>query len=200
MATSDPERKRGRLWLTVGEIAAVLAVAIAALNYWDSHREHVAEARRDAAQAQQASLASALLLEAEVQAGGRQLALKTVAPGQVIQSQRYLFPRGILDHAMEVTAAAPRIDAGWIAPGLAKALDAAHAKGEGEARAPVAIVTTYLENGVSREDRSIYLIGFAWKRHFLGGRDITLQGVAFRGRQSSGDLQAAVDKAWKAPA
>jgi len=199
VAPSEEPRRR-RLWLTIGEGAAILAVAIAALNYWDSHRQHVDEARRADAQARQASLASSLVLVASVQSGGRELALRTVEPRQVIESQRYVFPRAILDHPVEVTAAAPRIDAGWIAPGVAKALDSAHAKGAGAARAPVAIVTTYLENGETRQDRSLYLIGYAWKRHFLGGREITLQGIAFRGRQSAGDLQAAVDRAWKAPA
>ena len=194
------EKRRGRLWLTIGEIVAVVSLVIAGLSYWDSHRAHLDEARRDATQARQASLGQALVLEAQVEAGGRRLALKPVDPAQVIQSQRYEFAHQVLDHPVEVTAAAPGIDAGWIAPGLAKALDAAHAKGDGSARTPVGVVTTYLENGESREDRSIYLIGYSWKRHFLGGREITLQGVAFRARHAAGDLQSAVDAAWKSPA
>jgi len=193
------EKRRGRLWLTIGEVVAVIGLIIAALSYWDSHRAHLDEARRDAAVAQQASLGQALVLEAQVEAGGRRLALKPVDSAQVIQSQRYEFAHQVLDHPVEVTAAAPGIDAGWIAPGLAKALEAADAKGDGSARMPVGVVTTYLENGVSREDRSIYLIGYAWKRHFLGGREITLQGVAFRARRAAGDLQAAVDAAWRSP-
>jgi hypothetical protein len=197
--SDTPERRRGRLWLTLGEGVAVVAVIIAGLNYWDSHRARIDEARRDATQAQQASMAQVLVLQAQVASGGRLLALKPVDPGQVIQSQRYVFPRAVLDHAVDVTAAAPGIDAGWIAQGLARALDTGHVKGEGRARVPVAVVTTYLESGQSKEDRSIYLVGYAWKRRFLGGRDISLQGIAFRGRTGAGDPQAAVDRAWTPP-
>jgi hypothetical protein len=188
------ERKRGRLWIGVGEAAAVIAVIIAGLNYWDSRREHADQARRDAAQAQQAGLAESLVLTAAPQDGGRRLALRPADAGQVIQSQRYLFPAAVLDHPMDVTAAAPSIEAGWIAGGLSKALDQRHAKGEGRGRVPVGVVTTYLANGQQREDRAVYLVGYAWKGRLFGGRAITLEGVAFVRRAS--DLPAAVEHAW----
>ena len=198
MATPEsPERKRGRLWLTIGEVAAVLGLVIAALNYWDSHRERLDEARREAAQATQASRGPAFVLEAAPEADGRRLALKAVEPGQVIQSQRYIFPRAVLDHAIEVTAAAPRIEAAWIAPGLDRALAAAHARKSGSGRVPVAVVTAYVEHGETRQDRSLYLIGYGWQGHFLGGRAVSLQGLALQRRQAVGDLQAQVDRLWK---
>lgn len=193
-----PQRRQRRLWLTIGEAAAVLAVLIAGLNYWDSHREHEAETKRDAAQARQSSLAAALALEGEAQSGGRRLALKSVNPGQVIESQRYLFPQDVLDHPVDVTAASPGIDAGWIAPGLVRKLEAAHAPGEGRGRLPVAITTGYLSNGEVRQDRSLYLVGYAWRRRFLHGREITLEGIALRGGIAGSDQQAAVEKAWAA--
>jgi hypothetical protein len=188
------EKKRGRLWIGVGEAAAVIAVIIAGLNYWDSHREHADQARREAAQAQQAGLAEALVLTAAPQDGGRRLAIKPAESSQVIQSQHYVFPTAVLDHPMDVTAAAPAIETGWIAGGLSKALDARHAKGEGSGRMPVGVVTEYLANGAAREDRAVYLVGYAWKGRLFGGRAITLQGLAFVRR--AGDLQAAVDQAW----
>jgi len=199
MAPSDAsERKRGRLWLTIGEAAAVLAVVIAALSYWDTHREHVEEARRAVAQAKAAGAAPAFVLEAAPEAGGRRLALKAVEPRQVIQSQRYIFPGGVLDHVVDVTAAAPRIDSAWIASGLGKALDSAHAKRAGEARLPVAVITAYLQDGDVRQDRSVYLVGYAWRGHLLGGREIDLQGLALQRRQAAGDLQSLVDRLWAA--
>jgi hypothetical protein len=188
------ERKRGRLWLTIGEVAAVLGVLIAGLNYWDSHREHVDEAKRAATQ----PAGPAFVLEASPEAGGRRLAVKSVEPRQVIQSQRFMFPREVLDHAIDLTAAAPEIDAAWIAPGLGKALDAGHEKKAGQARVPVAVVTAYLQNGEVRQDRSVYLIGYAWKGHFLGGREIALQGLALEHRALAGDLQAVLEREWKA--
>jgi hypothetical protein len=193
-----PQRRRGRLWLNIGEAAAVLAVIIAGLSYWDSHREHEAEARREAAQANQSNLATALALEGEAQTGGKRLALKSVNPGQVIESQHYVFPNAVLDHPVEVTAASPGIEAGWIAPGLVKTLDANKAPSKGSGRVPVAITTGYLSNGEVRQDRSLYVVGYAWRERFLHGREITLQGLAFRGRISAPDTQAAVEKAWAA--
>jgi hypothetical protein len=199
MATPDPsERKRGRLWLTIGEAAAVLAVVIAALSYWDTHRQHVEEARREAAQAKAAGAAPAFVLVAAPEAGGRRLALRAVEPRQVIQSQRYIFPSGVLDHVVDVTAAAPRIDSAWIARGLGKALDSAQAKRMGEGRLPVAVITAYLQDGDVCQDRSVYLIGYAWRGHLLGGREIDLQGLALQRRQAAGDLQAVIDRQWAA--
>jgi hypothetical protein len=193
----SPERKRGRLWLTIGEVAAVLGLVIAALNYWDSHREHLDEARREAAQATQASRGPAFVLEAAPEADGRRLALKAVEPGQVIQSQRYIFPGAVLDHAIDVTAAAPRIEAAWIAPGLDRVLAATRAGKSGLGRIPVAVVTAYVEHGETRQDRSLYLIGYGWQRRFLGGRAVSLQGLALQRRQTVGDLQAQVNRLWK---
>jgi hypothetical protein len=195
--TPPPERKRGRLWITVGEGAAVLAVAIAALSFWDSHRQHAADASRAV---QEARARSAFVVRASADAGGNRLDLDPVAPGQVIQSQRYLFPGQVLDHAMEVAAARPQIDQAWIAPGLNRALTAAGVKGDGEARLPVAIVTSYVEDGEARQDSSVYVIGYAWRSRFLGGRQIILQGLALQRRAVAGDLQRQVDRVWKAPA
>ena len=53
--------------------------------------------------------------------GGRRRAAEPSSPStpaQVIQSERYLFPRAVLDHAMEVSAAKPQVDLDWIAGGL----------------------------------------------------------------------------------
>jgi hypothetical protein len=189
------ETKRRRLWIGVGEAAAVIAVIIAGLNYWDAHREHADQVRREAAQAQQAGLAQSLVLTAAPQDGGRRLALKPADSSHVIQSQRYLFPADVSDHPIDVTAAAPAIDAGWIASGISKHLDHAHAKGEGRGRVPVGIVTSYLAGGQPHQDSAVYLVGYAWKSRLFGGRAITLQGVAFVRRASN--LQAAVDAAWR---
>ena len=192
-APPPAERKRGRLWISIGEGAAVLAVVIAALSYWDSHRQHAEEAK---SAAQQAQAQSAFVLRASAVEGGRRLALESVEPRQVIQSQRYYFPTQVLDHAMEVSAARPQIDQNWIAAGLDRVLR--DAKGDGEARLPVAIVTSYVEDGETRQDRSLYVIGYAYRAHFLGGRQIILQGLALQRRAFTGDPQAAVERSWKA--
>ncbi len=193
--TPPPEKKRGRFWLNVGEIAAVLAVIIAGLSYWDSHKQH-AEAAREAAESEKAH--AVVVLRGAADADGRRLALDPVSSAQVIQTQRYIFPTPILDHPMEVTAAKPQIDLEWIREGLNRALDAAHAKKSGEARLPVAIVTTYVEDGDTRVDHSVYLLGYRWHSRFLAGRAITLEGVALERRGVTGDLRAQVDRRWAA--
>jgi glycerol-3-phosphate cytidylyltransferase-like family protein len=199
MAKESPpppsERKRGRFWLNVGESAAVLAVVIAGLSYWDSHKQHV-EADRQAAET--AKVHSAIVLRGEAEADGRRIALDAVGSGQVIQTQRYIFPTAVLDHPMEVSAAKPQIDLDWIAHGLDQSLDATHAKKEGEARVPVAVVTTYVEDGDSRIDHSVYQLGYRWRSRFLGGRQIVLQGIALERRGVIGDLRTVVDRRWAA--
>ena len=193
---SAPARKRGGFWLTVGEVAAVIAVVIAGLNYWESRREH-AEALQRASEAAKAR--SAIVLKGEAEADGRGITLDAVAAGQVIQSQRFVFPAAVRDHPVEITATKPRIELRWVEAGLSHALEAAEVKGAGEARLPVAIITTYVEDGDTHTDQSIYLIGFSYHSRFLMGRQIALQGLALQKRNATGDVQALVNKAWKPP-
>ncbi|MEO8812105.1 MAG: hypothetical protein ABI376_04240 [Caulobacteraceae bacterium] len=192
---SPPSRRRGRFWLTIGEVAAVLAVAIAALNYWDAHRQHAAEERAAGADAR---ARAALVLTATADDKGRHLMIRAMNSAQAIQSQRYIFPTAVLGHPMEVAAARPQIGADWISGGLGHALDEAKVKGAGEAHVPVAIVTTWVEDGETRTDSSLYRIGWSWRPRFLFGRDIVLQGMALIQRGAKGDLRAEVNARWAA--
>ena len=103
----------------------------------------------------------------------------------------------MLDHPQEVVAASPQIDLAWIAPGLIRQLDARRAKATGEGLLPVAIVTTYVEDGQKRTDRSLYDVGYAWRPR-LFGRQIRLRGLSLDQRGMAGDLQAKVDRQWSA--
>ena len=188
-------RKQRRFWLTVGEAAAVLAVIIAGLSFWDSHHER-AQAVQQAQVQDRARLA--LVIRGSAEGGGKQILLEALQPSQAIQSQRYFFPGAILDHAMEVTAARPQIDADWISAGLIRALDETHVQGDGEARLPVGVATIYVEDGETRVDHSLYWVGYAWRSRFIGGRRIVLQGVALEQRGVTADLQASVNRLWAA--
>lgn len=191
--SARPRRERRLSWLTVGEGAAVLAVIIAALSYWDAHREHgVAESQVQS----QARAETAFVLVGSVDGKGREIALRALQSSEAIQSQRLVFPTAVLDHPVDIYAARPRIAADWIAPGLGRALDQGHAKGEGQGRLPVAIVTTYVEGGETRADRSEYAIGYAWRSRFLLGRQISLQGISLVRRGLTDDPQVAVDRRW----
>ena len=90
---------------------------------------------------------------------------------------------------MEVSAAEPQIDLGWIEEGLRKTPRTSKA---GESTVPVAIVTTYVEDGDSRIDTSIYRIGYGWTTGLFGGPKFRLQGIALSRRAVKGDPEALV--------
>jgi hypothetical protein len=189
-SASGPRRRR--FWVNLGEATAVVAVTIAGLNYWDSHREHSKAAQTAQAEAK---ARETLVLKGRAQPDGRRIVLDAAGASQIIQSQRYIFPSAVLDHPVQVTASSPQIDLDWIAAGVTRFLDRRRAKSAGEALLPVAIVTTYVEDGQSHTDRSIYQVGYAW-RPKLFGRAIRLQGLALEQRAVPGDLQARVNRQW----
>jgi hypothetical protein len=116
--------RRQGFWLPAGEVVGVLALLIAALNYWDSHKQHVEDVRRADAQAQaETRVEAAFVNVGEADRDGRYVSLRPLRSTQAIQSQRYRFPSEVLDHPMEITAERPRIAADWIADGLKRALD-----------------------------------------------------------------------------
>ncbi|MHB8284334.1 MAG: hypothetical protein ACYDD1_06630 [Caulobacteraceae bacterium] len=192
--TSQAEQKRQRrFWLTVSEVVGVLALGIAALNFWESHHEHVAAEHHEAMQAQ---AEAAFVMTGAADSAGEKIMIDPLKSAQAIQSQRYVFPTAVLDHEMEVSAARPQIDAAWIEAGLRKSLDAAHVKTAGEARLPVGVITTYVEDGDTRTDSSIYLVGYAYRPKFLTGMKISLQGLSLGRRAVKGDLAAEVNRRW----
>jgi hypothetical protein len=182
-----PKRRQG-FWLTVGEIVAVLALAVAALNYWESHKEHVDEVRQISAEKR---AQAAFVVTGTAVSDGRRIALKSLKSSQAIQSQRYYFPKSILDHAMEVAAAEPQIDLGWIEEGLRKAPRSGKS---GESTLPVAIVTTFVEDGDTRTDTSLYRIGYGWTTGLFGGPKFRLQGIALSRRAVKGDPAGLVER------
>ncbi len=186
MVTEAPKRRQG-FWLTVGEIVGVLALVIAGLNYWDSHKQHVDAVRQTTAEKQ---AEAAFVVTGAADAEGRRIALKSLKSSQAIQSQRYYFPRAVLDHAMEVSAAEPQIDLGWIEDGLRKA---PRTEKSGESTLRVAIVTTYVEDGETRSDTSLYRIGYRWTTGLFGGPKFRLQGISLVRRSLKNDPRTLVE-------
>ena len=84
----------------------------------------------------------------------------------------------------------------WIKRDFRLADNAAKASGEGAL--PVVIVTTYVEDGEMRTDRSLYRIGYAWQSRFLLGRKLTLEGLSLIQRGIAGDPRTLVDRRWAA--
>ena len=184
--TSPPKRRQG-FWLTVGEIVGVLALVIAALNYWDSHKQHAEEVRQTTAEKR---AQAAFVVTGAADADGRRIVLRSMKASQAIQSQRYYFPRAVLDHAMEVSAAEPRIELSWVEDGLRRLPSTRTAK-SGESTVLVAIGTIFVEDGDTRTDTSLYRIGYRWTPRLFGGPKIVLQGIELSRRGIKGDPAAA---------
>ena len=202
MTPSEPELRRSvwwkRKWVTLSEIVAVAALSVAVLGFLDNHRQHaLAQAEKS-----QAVHKDVLVLTGQPVDDGERLVLKPMREAQAVQSQRYLFPRPVLDHPMEVSAAEPQIQSVWVRDGLRRELEAAaKAQGRkplGSGRLPVGVVTTYVEDGETRTDRALYAVGFKAVPGglFAGGPHVILQGLELLQRGVGPDLQARTDARW----
>ena len=200
-----PESKRQgfRFWLTVGEVVAVLGLGLAGLNYWENHRDREQTERQEAEKARTQSR-SVFLMRGEADKDGERVILEPSNPAQVVQTQRYLFPTAVLDHGKEIGAGRLQIDLVWFDDGLKTSLKAARKAGaplpKGEARLPVGVITSYVENGETRTDQSIYRVGYVAEPGLLGAVKLKLLGATLVRRGVTGDVQAAVDAAWRAEA
>ena len=207
---AEPARKRLPLrWLTLGEIVGIMAVTIAALGYWDSHRERAqteqeraAEARQHRAEAQAQARAGALkltfLMTASPQNGGEWLRLASVHPDQVIQTQAVTLPAAVRGDPVQTTGN-PRVEAGWLEGGLARALKARDDK-RLQGRVPMGVVTVFIEDGQPKTDRALYLVGYSLQPRVLRPAKVQLEGMSLVRRGVGDDIQAAVDAAWAASA
>jgi hypothetical protein len=194
VADPQPRRRQG-FWLTAGEVVGVIALIIAGLNLWESHQQRIDESRRAAVSAR---AETAFVATASADRSGAHLVIAPLKPSQAIQSETYTFPADLMAAPREISAGRPQIDAGWIAPGLEAALQAAHVKGSGRGYAPVVIATTYVEDGEQRSDTSLYRVGYAWRPRFLGGEQVRLEGLALVRRGVTGDPRTLLEGRWRA--
>jgi hypothetical protein len=200
--TETPSEKRRRLrFLTVAELVGVAALVIAALGYWDSHRERAqtaqeraAEAQAKKAEARAGALKLSFLMTATPEGSGDRLRLASVHPEQVIQTQAVNFPSEIRGDAVQTTGN-PRIEAGWFEGGLAKAEHARRAKPR-QGRMPVGIVTAFIEDGQPKTDTAIYLVGYSLHSRVLRADKVELEGLSLMRRGVGENVQAAVDGVW----
>jgi hypothetical protein len=203
---SDQRPPRRRLpfrWLTLAETVGILALIIAGLGWWDNHRERVeqdsertATERTAAVQAQREALRSTFLLVGNMGDDGERIRLASAHPDQVIQTQTLVFPAAVRGDPVETTGN-PRIDRSWLEDGLKKADRDRKADAGEERRVPVGVVTTYVEAGETKTDRSIYVVAYNLKTRLLRGATVKLEGVSLLRRGVAGDLKAAVEAAWR---
>jgi hypothetical protein len=190
-----PAQKR-RLWITVSEVVGVLALIVAGLSFWDAHRDRSRGAQQAAVQ-QQAS--SVLVLTGDVDGSGDRIALKPMKSDQAVQSQTLIFPSAIRADPVQIDAAQPRIEKDWVVEGLKKAEDAEKKAGRKpgrEGRLPVGIITSYIQDGVMRTDRSLYRIGYSTSSNLIGVERVKLEGLSLVRRGAGSDLKREVEALW----
>jgi hypothetical protein len=185
--TPAEAKARRRRWLTFAEIATVITLAISIATFWDNHQQRAEERAEKAAAAK--PVLKPLLLTARPEDDGDRLALSANGD-RVIQSQTISFPAA-LDVSPVDTVGNARIEADWFASGLRKALGDARKRG----RVPVAIVTTYIDDGVERTDTAIYDIGHDWRSRLLASDVPVLEGITLVSRGDK-DVQARLDARW----
>jgi hypothetical protein len=203
MADDGARRKRLPLrWLTLAELVGILAVVIAALGYWDAHHERAlteseraAAAREKRAEAQAGALKLTFLMTAAPEGEGDRLRLTAVHPEQVIQTQAISFPHEVRGDAVQTTGN-PRIEAGWFEGGLDRALHERDEKRRQGLRLPVGVVTSFIEDGQTKTDRAIYLLGYSLKPRMLRSDKAELEGLSLVRRGVGDDMQSALDAAW----
>jgi hypothetical protein len=204
--TPPPKKRFSLRKPSLTEAVGVAALVIAALGYWDSHRERVqqdtervqserqkktAEADQGKAKAQaeqQEALRHALLLTG-APANGGELRLQSSRGEQVIQTQTLWFPAEVRADSV-VTTGNPRIETRWVEGKLR------HAAKPQDHQLPVGIETSFIEDGQRRTDRSVYQIGFNLHGRLVGGAKVEFEGLSLAQRDVKGDLQGAVNELW----
>lgn len=184
-----------RRWITLGEVLAVVAVAISGLTLWNSYSERSAtEAERAAEKQKEQVVARTLLLKA---AGtGKRMALTAYDPDQAIQSQNILFPTAIGIDPID-TLIEPRIEADWIRKAVAKLPK--DGTTSGDARLPVAITTRFVSDGATFSDTAIYDVGYRRDDGGLfGGTEAELLGLSLVERVKPDRAKQRLDVIWKA--
>lgn len=202
MSETPPRRRLPVRWLTLAETVGILALVIAALGWWDNHRERLqqdneraAAERTRAAESRREALRSTFLLVGALDGDGERIRLTSAHPDQVIQTQTLMFPSAVRGDPVETTGN-PRIERRWLEDGLKRADRERKANAKGERRVPVGVATTYVEGGEMKTDRSIYAVAYSLQGRFLRGSAVKLEGVSLLRRGVTGDLQGAVDAAW----
>jgi hypothetical protein len=201
----SPTQKRLPLrWLTLAEIVGVAALALAALGYWDSHHERLLE-QTERAQADRDRATAAKAHDAELKAGalkltflmtgsangaGDQLRLTAAHGEQVIQTQTLWFPTVIRADKVETTGN-PRIESAWVEDGLRKL-----ASKTTSGRIPVVMQTSFIEDGQTKTDQALYLVGYRLHPRLVGGPKVELEGLSLSRRGVQGDPQTAADQQW----
>ncbi len=166
--SETPEQRRRRLrWLTLGELIAVIAVAISALGLWKSWET---EDRPTTVVEQRQPIA--LTLRARTRDEGRTLEISPLEQGHALQSLAIALPgaKSTIDIASD-----GQLAAGDFEEALGKDAD----RGKGSHRQRVRIAADYVEAGAAQRSSGNYVLTYRWEGGGLfGGRSLRLVGLA----------------------
>jgi hypothetical protein len=174
--------------LTLAEIVGVIALGIAALTWWDGHRERQETEKQRQEEAQAKAGKSVFLVKAQAAKDGERLNLTSVHSEQVIQTQTLWFPKDVRADKVELTGDA-RLDADLIADGVRKV------KAE-SGRVPVVVETTFIQDGQTKTDDAIYSLAYSLHHRLLLPDQVRLKGLALAKHEVKGQPQDAADKIW----
>lgn len=191
--SETPEQRRRRLrWLTLGEIIAVIAVAISAIGLWKSWED-----KPEKPVLVEKRVAVPLTLRAEPHSEGKSVSFEPVEPGHAVQSLEIRFPTalsiGAIDGSSDLRLAAPDFE-----DALLRERDkrGASKEPESERQLPLLIATRYVENGKVRDDQAIYALAYHVREGgLLSGRSLRLGAIRLVARGGSA-TQAALDRRW----
>lgn len=187
--TPAEAKARRRRWLTFAEIATVITLAVSVATFWDNHQQREEERAEKSAAAKVKPAVAPLVLTAKADAEGNVLTL-TANRDRIIQTQTLTFPTA-LDVSPVDTVGNARIEADWFASGLRNALGGNRNRG----RVPVAITTTWLDEGTERSETALYDIGNDWRTRLLASDAPVLEGITLVSRGGK-DVQMRLDARW----
>jgi hypothetical protein len=199
IAQAEAARTRRR-WLTLAEILGVAAVLISALTLWNNYQQRAGEEAEKAAARQEASVAAqTLLLLGTPDRESDRLILAPADPGQTVQDQRIMFPAALGVAAVE-TVSEPRIEARWFEQALLRARGREEDRQlRGDARLPIAIMTTFFADGRIHRDLAVYDVGYRIEGGgLLSGRQVRLRGLARVETAAPARAQRRLDALWRA--
>ena len=173
--TETPEQRRRRLrWLTLGELIAVIAVAISALGLWKGWQEERVEPVLVEKQA-----AVPLTLRGVARKDGRSLLVEPVEGGHSLDGATVTFGGTKLELAGNA-----QLNAGDFERAIEKS-DAAKGQkpGDGLHRLPLQIAARYVEAGETRRSAANYALVYRWEAGGLfGGKSLRLVGLSLVSR------------------
>jgi hypothetical protein len=167
--SETPEQRRRRLrWLTLGEIIAVIAVAISALGLWKAWHDRpdkpvvVVEKRSSIP----------LALRGRVEDQGRGLEISPTEDSHTLQSLTLKVPTS--GSVIEVAS-----DGKLSSRAIESALNIVGDRDKGTHRLPVRISAKYIEAGADKTATGSYVLTYKWEGGGLfGGRSLRLVSLA----------------------